>query len=89
MDLLKGKGLAGKENFSVKGRVVMVLSEQERDQTDREKGRGGQKELEEGVIKTGLWHRLRCLRQYLPLPGDLPGQNGDPPFLRPFAGPLL
>ena len=32
----------------------MGLSEQERDQADRESGRGGQKELEERVIKTDL-----------------------------------
>ena len=40
--------------FHMKGRVAMELSGQERDQMDREKGRGGQKELEERVIKTGL-----------------------------------
>ena len=37
-----------------RGSGVMGLNEQERDQTDRESGRGGQKELEEQVIKTGL-----------------------------------
>jgi len=37
-----------------RGSGVMGLSEQERDRTDRESGRGGQKELEERVIKTDL-----------------------------------
>ncbi len=32
----------------------MALNEREAEQADRESGRGGQKELEERVIKTGL-----------------------------------
>jgi coenzyme F420 hydrogenase subunit beta len=46
--------MAVKKIFCLKGRRVMGLNEKERDQADRENGRGGQKELEERVIKTGL-----------------------------------